>query len=254
MRVRDNVSRVSHVRSDYKCLSSFDNFILPSMHIAPNGTEHVHKYVSLQIICGVVCVLSILGSLAIIVTYALVKEIRSKAREFLVHISLMDMTYTTANFVGLLIPYHERGEHFCDGGNSSANCSNKDYYNICEAQAFFGIYGTVGSVLWTMALAVYLYYRTASRGSTVTTKRLVRVLYVVCYALPLYVSLWLLLDRHMGYPHNALSGAGWCSVRDGTSGLVVFMTLDVWMWLGIIILIPLYLTTHAHFRHQVSTQ
>ena len=208
-----------------------------------------HKYVSLKIICGIVCVLSILGSLAIIITYALLKEIRSKARELLVHISVMDITYTIANFVGMMIHYRD---HMPDNNCTSCNSSgSEDYETICKAQAFVAIYGTVGSVLWTLALAVYLYYRIVSCDDNVT-KRLGRILYVVCYALPLYVSLWLLLDHHMGYPHDVLSGAGWCSVRDGTKELVVLMTYDIWIWLGIIILIPLYLVIHVHIREQVS--
>ena len=213
-----------------------------------------HQYVSLQIVCGIVCVLSILGSLAIIVTYALVKEVRSKTRELLVHISLMDIMYTMANFVGLMIPYRK---HLYDDDNST-NYNNEDhrtYQNICEVQAFFAIYGTIGSVLWTLALAVYLYYRIVSRDPTVT-KRLLMVLYVICYVMPLYVSLWLLLDHHMGYPHNALSGAGWCSLNDKTErhdrSLVEFMTYDIWIWLGIIVLVPLYLVIHVHIRQQVS--
>ena len=218
------------------------------------GTKH--QYVSLQVICGIVCVLSILGSLAIIVTYALVKEVRSKARELLVHISLMDITYTMANFIGLIIPYRKHLHD--DNGDNSTSYSNEDhriYQSICEVQAFFAIYGTIGSVLWTLALAVYLYYRIVSRDPTVT-KRLLMVLYVICYMMPLYVSLWLLLDHHMGYPHSALSGAGWCSLRndgkDSEQSLVTFMTYDIWIWLGIIVLVPLYLVIHVHIRQQVS--
>ena len=212
-----------------------------------------HQYVSLQIICGIVCVLSILGSLAIIVTYALVKEVRSKTRELLVHISLMDITYTMANFIGMMIPYRK---HLQDGDNSTSH-NNKDYntyQSICEAQAFFAIYGTIGSVLWTLALAVYLYYRIVSRDPTVT-KRLLMVLYVICYMMPLYVSLWLLLDHHMGYPHDVSSGAGWCSLKNkkgSDRSLVQFMTYDIWIWLGIIVLVPLYLVIHVHIKQQVS--
>lgn len=219
-----------------------------------------HQYVSLQIVCGIVCVLSILGSLAIIITYALVKEVRSKTRELLVHISLMDIMYTMANFVGLMIPYRK---HLHDDDNST-NYNNEDhrtYQDICEVQAFFAIYGTIGSVLWTLGLAVYLYYRIVSRDPTIT-KRLLMVLYVICYVMPLYVSLWLLLDHHMGYSHNALSGAGWCSLNDKTvtkgheiynKSLVEFMTYDIWIWLGIIVLVPLYLVIHVHIRQQVSS-
>lgn len=213
-----------------------------------------HKYVSIQIICGTVCVLSILGSLAIILTYLLLKKIRSKARELLVHVSLMDIAYTSANFVGLLIPYRD---HLCrDDDTSNSTCNKSDnninvYQNVCKVQALIAVYGTVGSVLWTLALAVYLYYRIVSRDAIIT-RRLVTILYVVCYTLPLYVSLWLLLDNHLGYPHDVMSGAGWCSIRESVDELVILMTYDIWMWLGIIVLIPLYLVIHVHIRQQLQ--
>ena len=57
---------------------------------------------------------------------------------------------------------------------------------MCRAQAFITVYGTVGSMLWRLALAVYLYYRIVSRDATVT-RRLVEVLHVVCYLFPLYM-------------------------------------------------------------------
>ena len=203
----------------------------------------------MQAIVGSICILSILGSLAIIVTYALVKEIRSKARELLVHIALMDITYTTANLVGLSMPYHD---HILpeSPGNDTEAAHHEVYWRICRAQAFFSVYGTVSSVLWTLALAVYLYYRTVARDVTVS-KRLIKVLYVVCYVLPLYVSLWLLLDHHVGYSYYATSGAGWCFVNDHIKGIEILMIYDIWLWMGVIILIPLYLTIYVHTKHEV---
>ena len=193
---------------------------------------------------GSICILSILGSLAIILTYVLVKDIRSKARELLVHISLMDIMYSTANLVGLALPYHEHLGHKNDSRYYV-------YLYACKAQAFIAVYGTIGSVLWTLGLAVYLYYRIVSRDANVT-KWVVRMLYIVCYTIPLYVSLWLLLDKWMGYPRNSLAGAGWCSVIDEVDTLVSLMTYDIWMWLGVVILVPLYLVVNIHIREQVS--
>ena len=190
--------------------------------------------------------MSMAGSLAIILTFVLVKDIRSKARELLAHISLMDFMYTTANLIGLSLPYH-------DYVPKTANVSETDhkiYYRVCQVQAFFAVYGTIGSVLWTLGLAVYLYYRIVARDAAVTG-RLVKVLYVVCYVLPLYSSLWLLLRHGVGYSYYATSGAGWCFVKDTVTGLDLFMTYDIWLWLGVVILIPLYLTTHIHTRLEV---
>ena len=213
---------------------------------SPSDSHSLPEWV--QIISGILCILSLLGSLAIILTYVFVKDIRSKARELLVHVSLMDFTYTAANLVGLSLPYYK----YLSTNDTARDARYNVYWSFCQVQAFFAVYGTIGSVLWTLGLAVYLYYRIVARYAAVT-RRLVKVLYVVCYALPLYVSLWLLLDNHLGYSHRVTSGAGWCFVNRYVTGLDLFMTYDIWMWLGVIILIPLYLTTHIHARLEVGT-
>ena len=198
-----------------------------------------------MILSATVCLLSIFGSLAIILTFAFVKVIRSKARELLVHLSLMDLMYSTANLVGLWLPYHK---HLITNNTNTSTYST--YHDVCEAQAFLAIYGTIGSVLWTLGLAVYLYYRIVSRDKVVT-RRVVIVLYVLCYSLPLYVTLWLLIQKKLGYAGNPLSGGGWCSIGSNINPLDNFMTYDIWIWLGIIILIPLYFLIHMHISEEV---
>ena len=199
------------------------------------------------IISAVACILSMIGSLAIILTFVLVKAIRSKARELIVHLSLMDLTYSTANFVGLWLRY----DNPLTNNNSSTYSSTYwTYDDVCIVQAFIAVYGTIGSVLWTLGLAVYLYYRIVSRDN-VLTRRVVIVLYILCYSLPLYVSVWLLVKKGLGYSKSLFSGGGWCSVNDNIDPLEIFMTYDIWMWLGIIILIPLYFLIHIHITDEV---
>lgn len=212
-----------------------------------SSDEPIPRWV--QLICGAVCISSVLGSLAIILTYGLVKDIRSKARELLVHISVMDLLYSVAYFVGLAMPYDKYLSNIKSTNKVSEPPHHETYSHVCRAQAFIAVYGTVGSVLWTLALAVYLYYRIVSRDATVT-RRLVIVLYAVCYVLPLYVSLWLLLGHHLGYSNDVLSKAGWCFAND-ISMIEIFMTYDIWLWLGIMILIPLYVTIYFHTKHEV---
>ena len=190
-----------------------------------------------------------LGSLAIILAYAFVKDIRTKARELLVHLSVMDLMYSTANLVGLWLPYHK---HLITNNTNTSTYSSaySTYHDVCEAQAFLAIYGTIGSVLWTLGLAVYLYYKIVSRDKVVT-RIVVIVLYVLCYSLPLYVTLWLLIQKKLGYSDNPLSGGGWCSLDDDIDPLENFMTYDIWIWLGIVILIPLYFLIHIHISDEV---
>ena len=209
------------------------------------SNNKTNEIVWIEVVSCVVCVLSILGSLAIILTYAFIKEIRSKARELLVHLSLMDLMYSTANLVGLWMPYRE---HLHNATHSS---SYDTYHNVCVAQAFIAIYGTIGSVLWTLGLAVYLYYKIVARDDIVS-KRVLIMLYILCYSLPLYVCLWLLRAEKLGYPSNPLAaGGGWCSYNDNVNGMEIFMTYDIWMWLGVMVLVPLYFTIHIDINEEV---
>ena len=215
-----------------------------------------HKHVGRKIVSGVTCSLSIIGSLAIILSYIFIKKIRSKARELLVHLSIMDLIYTTANLVGIIIPY--------DGllYKPRPEAERNNYERLCKAQAFIAAYGTYGSILWTLGLAVYLYYRIVSPDQRVT-KRVVLMLYVVCYMLPLYPSLWLLLSGHLGYPppRDALESGGWCTILIKSEinkaeskydiDLLLFMVDDIWIWVTFIIMLPVYLVVHCQIRAEV---
>ena len=158
----------------------------------------------------------------------------------------MDVMYSTANLVGLALPYRR---HLVGPDVVKNSAVHHTYYRICQAQAAFAVYGTIGSVLWTLGLAVYLYYRIVSRDADVA-KWVVRLLYVVCYTLPLYTTLWLLCNDQLGYSDSPLSGGGWCSMKDNIDPLANFMTYDIWMWMGVI-LVPLYVSIHVHIRDEV---
>ena len=186
-----------------------------------------------------------MGSLAIILTYILVKDIRSKARELL---SIMDLTFTMANFIGILLPYDKYLFH-------QSGREHDNYERVCKAQAFFAVYGTIGSMLWSLGLAVYLYYRIVSRDNRVV-KRVMMLLYVVCYLLPLHPSLWLLLSGHYGYPTSVDVSGGWCTIKYKGLGkvdqeLMLFMVDDIWIWLTFITMVPIYLMIHCQIRTEV---
>lgn len=218
-----------------------------------NISEHPPVDHTIRSISAVTCALSMMGSVAIILSYVLIKDIRSKARELLVHLSVMDLTYATANFIGTILPYDKYLVHRHSGH------AHDNYKRVCQAQAFFAAYGTIGSMLWTLGVAVYLYYRVISHNVRLT-KRVVRVLYVVCYVLPLYVSLWLLVRKHYGYPRSENYTGGWCTFLMGADThekgkfdeeLLLFMVNDIWILLTFVTIIPIYLIIHCQIKAEV---
>ncbi|XP_065901745.1 G-protein coupled receptor 157-like isoform X2 [Dysidea avara] len=187
----------------------------------------------------VTCVLSILGSLCIISTHLLIREMKTTIRSILAHVSVMNLTSNTANMIGLVIYY---------GSTSSVQEPSS---GVCKLQAFFTLYGTIGSVLWTLGLAVYLYYRIVSCDANVT-KWVVRVLYVVCYTLPLYVSLWLLLDKWLGYSPRSPTHKGWCTIIEEADTLFVLLGDDLWIMLSIVLVNVISMTTHVNITSQLQ--
>ena len=61
------------------------------------------KKTTIRGIVGTACVFSMIGSLLIILSYLLAKELRTQTRKILLHLSLMDFGTALANFVGVTI-------------------------------------------------------------------------------------------------------------------------------------------------------
>ena len=197
------------------------------------------------------CCLSILGSLLIILSYILFKKRRTRAREILLHISLMDLGVALSNLIGLSVYfdhyYFEHKQNYSDV-RASIKC-------LCHTQAFFSFYCTYASILWTIALAGFIYFLITHHKTRIAI-HFHRFSYVVCYGLPLLVSLWLILTKKLGY--SPLDSSGWCSLitRDLETGEVDrFVTVfgyDLWVYLAVVTIPILYVSVRSYISNQVS--
>lgn len=215
----------------------------------------LHKETGMRVAVGITCVLSILGSFLIIASYILFKDIRTRARLILFHLSLMDLGVGMANLVGDAV----RFERFYV--RNSTLVDPDDVPKIfCEGQAFFAEFCTISSILWTCALAVYMYFLAVEK-STAFMRVFIWVCYVMCYGTPLFVTIWTLMTERLGYaPYNS---SGWCSiilknVRMGHSApntdiYGAVFSYDVWIITTIMLTVVVYLSTHYLVRNEVCT-
>lgn len=216
------------------------------------GMVFMVKDTKMRAVVGVSCCLSILGSLLIILSYILFKNRRTRARQILLHISFMDLGVALANLIGLSVYF----DHFYFVYKHLYHKHVPAYiHKLCKTQAFFAAYCTYASILWTIALAGFLYFLILHHR----TKRAIyflRSCYVICYALPLLVSLWLVLTEKLGY--SPLDSSGWCTLlsRDlGTGKIDIFSTVfgnDLWVCLAIITIPILYLSIRCYLASQVN--
>ena len=201
-------------------------------------------------VIGITCFLSVIGALLIIASYAFFKNLRSDARLILVHLSIMDFGVGLTNLIGNLI-YFDRF-YFTD--NCRFQHPKHEYINnLCIAQAFFAHYFTIGSILWTISLAVYIYFLIVQHRTPVA-RYILKVSYVVCYTFPALICLWLVLTHRFGYsPYNS----GWCSIlviSPETNKPDVFAAVlgyDLWIYLTMIFIPILYLAVELYLREKV---
>ena len=177
-----------------------------------------HKEIALRTVVGVTCSLSLIGALIIILSYCLDKEIRTKSRQILVHLSVADFGVALANLIGVIV-YFDQYIRGCttdwddlklsksalpanetllssDAYSSSSPVPCGALFRLCETQAFVAGYSTLASVMWTQILAVYVYCLVVLPQSKIHTK-VVYFAYVFCWGMPFLISLWLVLTRKL---------------------------------------------------------
>ena len=170
-----------------------------------------HFVLSLQITVGTTCVLSILGAGLIILTYIAFRDLRTTARQLLVNLSIADIVVAASHFVGLLAVLDLYGEsnpcsasRQLSGDNVSATIIAKETVDnvICQVQGGFTLFGTLGSFLWTIAVAVYLFVVSIVADKPSLGRRLRFVFYPVCWGIPAGIAVAFGVKGYLGFEEN----------------------------------------------------
>lgn len=217
--------------------------------INPND-PFTHKRSGIRVVVCLTCAFSVIGSLLIIASYIFYKELRTRVRLILVHLSLMDFGAAIANFIGAVVYFDQ---YYL---NSPQNVSEPVQIS-CVTQAAVALFCTNSSVLWTIMLALYLYFLIVHAGSR-WAKYSFYLFGALSYLLPLFVTVWLLATHRLGYaPYDS---SGWCSlivVQPGMEGeeadlIVSIIGYDIWILLTMVLVPVLYVSIKLHVRHRVS--
>ena len=210
---------------------------------------------SLRAVVGVTCALSMVGASLIILSYCLIPDIRTKGREILLNLSLMDFVAAASNCTGIAVDFQRylggNGDPNSNSSNSSSDSINGVMNRLCMAQAVFAQYSTVSSILWTVCLAVYIYLCVMMPNKRVPL-RSVLVFYLLSYGLPLIVSIWYLTTGKLGFDH--IGGSGWCTVKLQPGKFITpFFTNDLWVYLTIFLVPVVFVALHYHLKREVSS-
>ena len=218
------------------------------------------KKTTIRGIVGTACVFSMIGSLLIILSYFLAKELRTQTRKILLHLSLMDFGTALANFVGLTVYFDK---YYIKAEQEKHNywedhLPSKAVQYSCIGDAFVAVYCTNSSVLWTISMAVYLHFRIVSHSqrSEKFYQYLLYFFYVFNYGFPLLISLWMVFTDKLGFA--PWDSSGWCTiiVEIPPHGVKIdriasFFGTDLWILITIVIIPPLYLSVKIHAKRQL---
>lgn len=221
------------------------------------------------------CALSMVGALLIILSFACCRDLRTRGRQILVNISIMDMGVALFNLVGAAVyfdqfydkkmcdncstyPSHYLAPVHCTRGNYSMPVMCPDSITIqylCLLQAAFSLYFTYGSILWTNSLCLYLYFRIVYSGSSIS-RYFLYTSYPFCYGMPLLVTLWLVFTGRLGY--SPYQSSGWCSIilmHPSTMKTDIYASVfgyNFWIVLTFVFVPVLSISIHFNVKYKVK--
>ena len=216
-----------------------DYNILQMSTSSGNGTTAVVIY---KVAISFTSVLSIIGASFIILSYVAFPKIRTRARQFLVNLSVADLILALSSLIGAIVYYG-------NGKLQQATQDSDTLQQLCAAQAAFVVFGVLSTMFWTVAVAFYLCtLAVCNRQPSV----LVVALYAVCWGVPGVLTIWLGVSDHLGLDPGATNG--FCAIIPGndTGPLIIVVGYDMWLYLSFLLLPALYIT--LHYKMQVRTK
>ena len=243
------------MEEDYYEGFSFENFsvVVDSKEIF-FPTKTVQFQILLKVVVSVSCLLSIIGSIAIILSYAFFKEMRTLARHTLVCLSIADLLLNLSGFLGIVTEV-----------SSLEAALHSPLGNWCKTQAAVLVFGTESSIMWTIGVAVYMFVLVVVQPKMQRWGlKLVVVLHFVCWGIPFILTLWLLLDGYLWY--DSAATPGFCAIvgrstHDNVSAgdeqpelYPIIVGYEIWLYITFIVLPALYVTLSYHVRTKVTMQ
>jgi len=222
-------------------------------HISVNSSVFHKKDLEGRLVVGITCGLSVIGSTLIILSYLLQKK-NTNAKKILLQISLMDLGVSLTNLVGLSV-YFDR--FYLVNADATKITTTHPYIDgLCKTQAFFAMVFSMASVLWTTALATYLYVTIIHSKKPKLARYTFWANFVICYGLAVLVSVWSVLTKKLGYaPYDS---SGWCSLitidplnihrRYVFRAIVVY---DMWIYVTGFLIIIIYVALKSFVSGEV---
>ena len=167
-----------------------------------------HEFILvLQVSVSIVCILSVLGASLIILTYVAFKNLRTVARELLVHLSIADICVAMSHLVGITALFPKYVANPCVWGDTPV------YINVtelaCKIQGGVAVFGAVSSFFWSVAVAIYLLVLIVFENPKLG-KYLRYFFYVICWGVPTVLVIVFGFNDYLGFDEGVDVGKCVC--------------------------------------------
>ncbi|KAL5499661.1 hypothetical protein EMCRGX_G011115 [Ephydatia muelleri] len=207
----------------------------------PNGSTAAHR-IPLRVTVLLTCALSIVGSALIVLSYVCFKNSRSKARQILVHLSVVNLGAGLSDFLGGVLYFQFNYEEVGLSENDGKAV-------VCKILASVSLYCSLSSILWSATLAAHLYF--VLTGYVDVTRHL-RLSYVFDYGLPVLFVVWFLSTHRLGYNRHLAN----CNVVYETAGRKDFVATvfgnDLLTYGAAVLISALSVSVRAQIREEMS--
>ena len=175
----------------------------------------------LSVVQGIVTILSIIGSLLLILSYVLLRPLRTKSRLLITHLAAANFLQAFPNFLAVFMDFRTRFKLdipvtrdvnllvdanvtnvtealACNGASKLLDHSASIYCNLCVYQGFISLIGAVATIFWTVCVCIH-YFILVSYQNTKLASQVAYTYYVIAWLAPLGICSWLLFHNWLGF-------------------------------------------------------
>ena len=147
--------------------------------------------------------LSCLGSLLIVITYCLLKDMRTGAQTVITLLAIADFFTAFGYIIG--------SSNFIFNFTDHRRYDCVVFTDICEIQSFITTWSTMSSYWWTCILAFYFFMVLVYNNSSLAS-RMIPLYNIIAWIAPLLIVFPLLVANKLGYAPYVASN--WCFIKD----------------------------------------
>ncbi|OAA53922.1 g-protein coupled receptor [Niveomyces insectorum RCEF 264] len=174
--------------------------------------------------------LSLVGVLLIIITFALVKRLRTVPNTFILMASMANIGASTASLIGL------------------AGVAQGSQSTLCRAQAFLLEMFMQSDPWWSLAMAINVYLVFFHAANPVSFRRHLWVYCLVCFGVPMVPAIVCLYVQRGGKGPVYGDATLWCWIGDNWNALRIF-TYYMPIWVCIFLSAVIYVAVGYHVFH-----